>query len=167
MQIGQIIQIRTNPATQLIAALAQNDGLDLTMTMLPDGTAPAPGYVDPGLGAGGSARSRLKSLSIVSVENLDWEVWLWGTGTFNGSASDPGAVYPFGRWAFVAANAKQIGGSGLYYYYIDGLDVPYADLSPRQGCVHLTLVNRSVASKSADAAGAILLQLGFENAYGW
>lgn len=166
MQSGQIIHVRTNPVTQFIGTLAQNAGVDLSLGMAPAGTDSGDGYVDPGLGAGGSVRARLRSINIVSVQNLDWELWLWSTSAFNASATVPGSVYPLGRWGFAAANAARIAAAGLYYYYVDGLDVAYFDGSPRTGNVHMTLVNRNAVTKAATTAGAILIQLGFENSYG-
>lgn len=164
MQAGQLIAVRTNPATQFTGALAQNAALteNLAMNFL---TGDKDGYVDPGLGAGKTVKSRLRSLDIVSVENLAWELWLWGKDTFNASLTNPALVYPLGRWAFTAGMAVQIAGAGLWYYYIDGLDQSYLDLDS-SGEIHLMLVNRSVAAKTADAGGAIMIQLNFENTYG-
>lgn len=160
MVSGQLIPVRTDPATQFTAALAQNAALTLNLAQ-PVGTqVQGNGYVDGGLASGGSVRSRLRSIVIASVENLAWEVWLWGKDTFNASLTDPAVVYPVGRWSFTANMGLQIAGAGLWYYYIDGLDQPYVDLD-KTGEVHLMLVNRSAAGKSADTAGAILVQLNF------
>lgn len=165
-QAGQLIQVRTNPATQFIAALAQNVALTLNLTMPPAASVAGDGYVDPGLAAGNSVRMRLRSIWIASVENLAWEVWLWGTDTFNASTTDPAQSFPQSRVTFAAADAVRLAGAGLYYYQIAGLDHPYADLD-HTGELHLMLVNRSAAGKSAGADGALLIQLQCEPTLGW
>jgi hypothetical protein len=161
MQSGQLISVRTNPATQFLGALAQNAALTLNLTMPITGAIQADGYVDAGLAAGNAVRSRLRSIWIASMENLAWEVWLWASDAFAASPTNPALVFPLGRWTFVANDGVRIGGTGLYYYYIEGLDHAYADFDDT-GEIHLMLVNRSAAAKSADAAGAILIQMQFE-----
>lgn len=165
MQAGQLIAVRTNPATQFIDALAQNAALTLNLTPPPAGSPMQDGYVDEGLAAGRGVRARLRSIVIVSVENLAWEVWLWGKDTFNASQTDPAGEFLVGRWAFVTGDGIQIGGAGLYYYYIEGNDQPYGDLD-KTGEIHLMLVNRSAAGKTPGVDGAILVQLNFEPTYG-
>lgn len=163
MQNGNLITVRTDPATQLRATCAQNAALTLNMT-----PGNANGYVDGSLSAGGTCRARVKSLRIASVENLDWGIWLWRSSLFNtyASVADLAAQYVAGMYEFVAANAKQIAGTGPYYYYIEGTDEMYEDLG-RAGNVHLMLVNRSAAAKSANDAGAILIEVNFEPVLGW
>lgn len=161
MQAGQLILVRTDPATQFTGALAQNAAATVNLAM--NFTGPAgDGYVDPGLGAGKTLKARLRSILIQSRENLDWEVWLWGKNTFNASATDPAQNFPFGFVALAGSGAKQIAGAGLYTYFVSGVDVPYLDLDV-SGQLHLMLVNRAGAGKSAGAAGAVGIQLAFEN----
>ena len=165
MQAGQIILVRTNPATQFTGTLAQNAAATVSLaTMLPAGTIIGDGYVDGGLGAGLTVRARLRGLTIVSMENLAWEVWLWAKDTFN-TFSVLGDLMPLGRWSFAAGDGVQIAGTGPYYYYVDGNDQPYID-ALRKGEINLMLVNRSITGKSAGDPGAILLQLAFEPTYG-
>lgn len=162
-QRGQLITVRTDPATQLRAACAQNAALTLNLPM-----GSGNGYVDAGLAGGKTVKSRLQSLRIASVENLAWDVWLWRSDLFNtyASVADLATQYVAGRYPFAEANGVQIAGTGPYYYYVDGTDEMYQDLD-LTGEVHLMLVNRSAASKSADDAGAILIELNFEPCLGW
>lgn len=166
MQAGQLISVRTNPATQFIGGLAQNAAATLNMAMA-EGTEDAGlGYLDAGLAALPTVQARLRSIVIQSRQNLDWEVWLWHTDAFNASPTDPALNAPCGFYSFTAASAKQIAAAGLYLYYVSGLDLFYEDLD-RTSELHLMLVNRNAVAKSADAAGAIGLQLNFEPTKGW
>lgn len=165
MQVGQLIPVRTDPATQFTGALAQNAVATLNITRPPT-TGMAAGYLDPGLGAGNTVRSILRSVLIASVENLAWEIWLWGKDTFNASTTNPAGEFPWGKKVFATGDAVRFAGAGLYYYYADGLYIPYQDLD-QTGEIHLMLVNRSAASKSANANGAVLIQLNLEPCLGW
>src|SRR5689334_11656713 len=116
MQIGQLILVRTNPATQFIAGLAQNAADTVNLVQPPAGQSAGDGFADPGLAGSPAARFRARGITIASVQNLAWEISLWGTSTFNASPTDPTLSYLLGRWAFAAADGLEIGGTGLYYY---------------------------------------------------
>lgn len=165
MQAGQLILVRTNPATQFRATLAQNAALTLNLTMPPAGSVAGDGFVDAGLAAGSTVRGRLKAIGLISVENLAWEVWLWSRDLYQAGVLLSGTLAPLGRWSFVTGDGARIAATGAYYYYKEGLDVAYEDLD-RTGEVHLMLVNRSASGKSADDAGAVQVQLAFEPTYG-
>ncbi|MDD1678036.1 MAG: hypothetical protein LUO93_02470 [Methanomicrobiales archaeon] len=164
-QAGALTLVSTDPATQFTAALAQN-AYDTVSLEAGEGIPEKLGFVDQGIGAGRTVASRLRAIAVISKENLAWEIWLWGQGTFNASGSDPAKVFPLGRWAFGAADGVQLAGTGLYYYYSDANDHPYVDLD-RKGKIHLMLVNRSVTGKSAGATGAMRIQLALEATMGW
>ena len=161
-QNGQLILVRTDPATQFRDTLATNAAL--TLNMVPGA---GNGKVDGGL-VSASCASRLKSIRIASVENLAWEIWLWRSKLFNtyASVADMAKQYVAGRYGFVAAAGEQIAGTGPYYYYIEGNDEVYSDVDGT-GQIHLMLVNRDAASKSAGDAGAILIELNMEPTLGW
>lgn len=148
MQSGRFDILRTVGATQFRTACAQNamitENLDLST-----------------LGAGQNANLVLRALQIRARENLDYEVWLWGTNGFNVSATDPDQGVCYGFWGFAAADAKQIAGAGLYHSYIDGLAIPYLDVNQLTQ-LHVGLVNRSAAAKSAGDAGALVIGFVFE-----
>lgn len=161
MQQGGIVLVRTDSATQFNTALAQNakDTEDLVI-------GSAAGQVDPGVAAGLTVKSRLKHITVVSMQNLAWELWLWRKDTYDASLTDPDLVFPAGRWSFLATDAVQIAGAGLFYYYIEGNDQFYQDLDVG-GEVHLMLINRSLTAKGAAAPGLIMIELGLEPVLGW
>lgn len=160
-QQGNVEIVTTDPATQLRAAIAQNAAAYLDLR-LPESLA-----------AGRTCRCRLKGISIVSVENTGWEIWLFRRSR---SAAEAIADVQFvGYWTFAASTALRLAGAGLYYQYIDGLDVPYevTDLTPaglpdddnQRRNLHLALVARESA-KAADAAGAVQVQFVLEATLG-
>jgi hypothetical protein len=143
-----IATLKTDSATYFTGAIVQN--------AVAYADIPLPGALE---GIGGRARVRLKMISIISKEALDWELMLFNKDTHATSSVDTDSFC--GRWSFVSAMAVRIAGAGLYYYYIDGLDVPYTD-ADGTGELHLGLINRSAASKTAGANGAISVSLTFE-----
>jgi hypothetical protein len=150
-QLGRVFFVTTDKDTDFTGALATNAAAtaNLAVPQLPD-----------------SAQCRLKNIGIISDQALSWEVWLWATNSFNDNASDLDAVYPFGRWQFDASNGIQIAGTGPYYYYIDGLDVPYQD-SQKLSQLHVMLINRSATSKNAGATGEIVVKFCLEPTLGF
>ena len=163
MQTGQLVLVTTDPATQFVDAIAQNAVANLTLTM-PSGTQQAgPGFVDGGLAAGGSVRSRVKGIVLESVESLDWVVWIWGNDTFD--AANPANAKLLGFASLPAAGNKRIAASGLYHYYLGGLDIPYNDFQ-KLGRIYLGLQPTS-AGKSAGALGSVVVTLIAEPALGW
>lgn len=142
-------EFKTDPTAQFTAALAQNNGIDLDLLMSGNATPPQPTAL---AGVNGDTRGNLKSLTIISVQNLAWELIAWESATHGTVAA--GTVQFIGRWTFVASDGVQIGGAGDFYYYIDGLDEPLVD-ADKTAKLHFTLVNRSAVSKLANAAGAI------------
>jgi len=135
----------TDPSTQFRGALAQNAGVDLDFLLPPTLQ-----------GINGTAWGTIKSLTIVSIQNLDWELWLWQSATHStltAAVTAAGSNW-IGRWTFVAGDAVQKAGTGDFQYYIDGLDIPYFD-ADKAGKLHLTLLNRNAVSKLANDAGAV------------
>ena len=163
MQIGQLVLVQTDPATQFVDAIAQNALAELDLSMPSGSQQGGPGFVDGGLAAGGAVRSRVKSIVIASVENLDWVVWLFADKNYGNA--NPANVNLCGYAALPASSAKRIGNTGLYYYFLAGLDLPYVDLG-KLGQIHLGLQPTS-AGKSAGAPGSVRVQLWAEPALGW
>lgn len=149
-QTGKTVVAKTVSTRDFTAALAQNAAIFLSLDV-------------KDLGVGLNVDSLVRSLQILSVENLSWELWLFRSALQN--PTDPDTNGALGYWAF-GTTAVRIGGAGLYNYYIDGLGIPYRDLD-RTSKIHMALINRSVASKTADAAGAVRLQLVLEPTLGW
>lgn len=163
MQAGQLVLVTTDPATQFVDAINQNAMAELILTMPPATAVAGPGYVDGGLAAGGAVRSRIKGVVLAAVEALDWTVWIWGNDTFDDS--NPALAKLLGFVALPASGAKRVGGAGLYYYAVNGLDIPYNDFL-KLGQVYLGLQPTS-AGKSAGALGSVVVQLIFEPVLGW
>lgn len=149
MQVGKITTVVTVAANQFRAGLAQNAGEDLSLQV-------------QSAAVGLRVDSIIRNISIVSVEDRNWELWFWGRNTFNEPTPDIDTF--IGSWLFAVAG-KQIGAAGLFHYYVDGLYIPYRDLD-QTSKIHMTLVNRSAGAKSAGDAGAIRVQLGLEMALG-
>ena len=163
MQTGNVERVSTDPATQFRAAIAQNAAAYLDLA-LPESIA-----------AGRTCRSLLRGMSIVSTENTGWEIWLFKRKTTGAELIT--ASNFIGYWTFVAGGALRIAGAGLYYYYVDGLAVPYyADDLKNDGSgqvdndqrrrLHMALVARESA-KSANDAGAVQVNFVLEATLGW
>lgn len=136
--------VRSVMGTHFTTEIVQNAGEDESLT-LPACLA----------GINGNARGAVRSISIVSDENLAWEVQFWRSGT-HGATVD--ALKWIGRWSFIATDAVRLAGAGSYLYYIDGLDIPYID-ADNSGKLHVTLTNRSAAAKTAGANGEVVLDV--------
>ena len=169
------IAVRSNPDTDFTEALATNEASATVDLRLPTR--------DP--------LWFIRAISIVSVQNLAWEVMLFT------SADNMGATLQtdrfLGTWQFGAMTVgppaypgwpidtpETSPDNGYYHFYIDGNMMPYYDMdqmaaqnpysnvplgvgvanaSPNNAKLHIRLINRSAASKSADAAGALLLTI--------
>lgn len=146
-QPGRPVLIRTDADTDFTAALAQNAAIFASFQSKAAGQC-----------------FWVESIQVISVENLAWELWFFDRET-TAIPADPNADGFRGRWSFQAADGLQIAGAGTFHYNIQGLAIPvecldynlHADKYPE---LHVALVNRSGASKSADAAGAIVVQFG-------
>lgn len=157
-QAGNLYSVSTSSTGDFQGTLAQN----------------AAAVLRKALPAALGGRARLRGVSISSVQNLDWEVQLYRT--YNGGtpyAVPPGGtiddIQLAGKYRFFAADGGQVAGTGPYFYYIDGLDIPYHDLDSVNASgaslppfLNLVLVNRSVTSKLGTTAGAISIRLLFE-----
>ena len=154
MQLGQIVRVRTDKDTDFILGAAQNAMLTADIA-------------NDSVGAGGNVRSRIKSLMILSDQNLAWEVNFFGRNTYMTNQADLDLVFFIGRYAFQAGDGLQIAATGPFIYYIDGLDIPYQDADgatppAHVGQLHIGLVNRSATSKNAGATGEVVLEIGVE-----
>jgi hypothetical protein len=139
-----VLTAKSAEATQFTTAIAQNAG-EQEDIQLTGGLA----------GVGGNALNLLLGLAIVSKENLAWEVMLFNKAT--GPNADPAIDSFIGRWTFTTGDSVQIGGTGLFYFYIFGLEVPYRD-EDYTGKLHVVLINRSAAAKTADANGYLTIK---------
>ena len=169
MQAGSLYIIRSTPAQHFTEALAQNAESFEALTL------PA------AVGAGKISRAIIRGAIVLSYDNLDWEFNVWtnlfgplqpGHPWINGDINQDSFR---GRWQWVAADGVRIAGTGLYRYYIDGLQIVYEDETPvsnqfNQGRLFLSLVNRSAAAKTAyssPSVGGFQLSLLMEPTQGW
>lgn len=94
----------------------------------------------------------LTAITVVSDQNLAWELDFWRNGNFG--TSNPNTDGFIGNWQFQAVDGFQIAGTGSYRYFISGLWIPLWDETGAQ-TLFTSLVNRSAASKNAGATGRI------------
>lgn len=145
MQAGKTRLVWTDPTVDFTGAIVQNASAQAN------------------IGFGVLSPCRIRGWVILSVENLAWELWLFGKSTFRTGAVATEAFR--GRWSFAAGDGLQVGATGLYAYYIDGLDSPYLDEDAAQK-LHLLLVNRSAAAKTSGANGALKIGVVLEETFG-
>ncbi len=142
---GNVFLAATDPAAHFLGAQAQNV-LATENVLLPFS-----------IGAGMHARAVIRHLTIVSVQQLAWEVAFFGRSTFHNALVGPNSF--LARFRFSSSEGVQYG-SGPYCYHAANIDLPYADRDidqgpQRGGQLHLLLTNRSPVAKSAGADGAI------------
>jgi hypothetical protein len=149
---GNSFVVATISTAHFTGALAQNaaEGIDLDLPM--------------SIAAGLHSRSLVRQVIVKSVQNLDWEIYLFDRGTKH-TELDPDRNGFLGHWRLTASQGLRIGATGLFYYYVDGLAVPYEDRD-QQGRLHLVLINRSATAKDAGAPGALTIQFRLEPTYG-
>lgn len=115
------------------------------------------------------ARGILRELTIRSVQNLAWELQLYGKATFGG----PGLADSFeNKVVFTAAEGSQNDGAGAFRYHrvIDNgtlydqtdVDQPQTPGTKKKAQVHLKLINRGVGAKAAGVPGGIEIEMIFE-----
>lgn len=113
----------------------------------------------------------VQAFELTATENLAYELWLFSSAVNLAGGFDDKFI---GAWQFNAATAAVPASPGypvsadpLFRYYIDGTGIPYTDLDamtasgalavPGNASLHVRLVNRSTASKTAGAPGALQL----------
>jgi len=148
---GTVLHVRSDKDTHFVGSLATNAGESANIVL------PA------GVGGDGRGRCRMRAMTIVSDQNLAWEILLFAKDTFLTLAADLDLVPFVARWSFTAADAIQVAGTGPYLYYIDGNDQHYEDMDDT-GELHAVLVNRSVTAKNAGATGEVVVDFSLEPA---
>lgn len=156
MQTGQRVSARAGSSQAVplfTGTLAQNAGMNVRVPL------------SEALSAGRSARCIVEGIQVASFDQCAWEFWFWRNKKFQ-VPTNPAVERLAGVWGFASAslgqsgNGAQIGATGLYYYYIDGLGIQYDDedagaTNPNTGqlietsaYLNVTLVNRSVGAKT-------------------
>src|ERR1019366_4209160 len=138
------------------ASLAQNAGLGGRIKLT------------EALAAGRHARFQIQAISITSFDNLAWELWFWRNKLMQvGGTAGVGEDFA-GFYSFLSTDGKQVAATGLWYYYKDGLNIPYWDtdaqgesaavplpagVTPASAGAFLNtqVVNRSAGAKTVNA----------------
>ena len=156
MQAGNLLRVRSRPATDWTSALAQNASEALALP-LPEAIA-----------AGKHCRARIRAIDVVSSDNLAWELLFFTNSRVQlpiALASDGFC----GRARFTEAEGGQVGLVLLsnYYYHRADLNIPYED-TDLLGRLNVVLVNRSpIAKTAASAGGEFLAIFTLEGTLGW
>lgn len=143
-----LYKVRTDKDVEFTGAIVQNAAEEENL-VIPSGLS----------GMNGQVELILRGLSIVSDQNLAWELQFYSSDAFQEANLDADGY--IGRWSFAAADGVQIGATGSYNYYIDGLEIPLWD-DDKTGEIHVALVNRSATSKNAGATGEIVVTFWLE-----
>ncbi len=132
-------RIVTDKDVQWTGALAQNAGANETINVP---------WADANL------RLTLSALTVVSDQNLAWELAFWNSAVFGSSNLDLDGY--IGNWQFQTSDGFQIAATGSYRYFIPDLGIPLVDLAGA-GNLYVTLINRSATAKNAGATGEIVV----------
>lgn len=109
----------------------------------------------------------IEQVSLISDQNLDWELMFFATSGFDDADYD--ADFFLGAVRFVAADGKQIAGVGGYYYCTANMALPFepityidktsVDAGNNSGSIYCVLVNRSATGKNAGATGEVAVNI--------
>jgi len=109
-------------------------------------------------GLNGNA-GRIRSITIVSKENLAWEVAFYDSDAF--THANPDSDHFIDSHRFAEGDGLQEGGTGLFRYAVSGLDIPYVDTNSTNE-LHVSLINRSAAAKTAGVPGEVVVRTTIE-----
>lgn len=87
-QSGRQLRCRTDKDVAFTAGLAQDHGIQYTLPANAGGGGSSNGYSST-LGAG-KLKALLRSIKILSKENLAWELWFFGSSSF--ATTDAGLI---------------------------------------------------------------------------
>lgn len=138
-----LLPVISRATTDFLTGLAQNAATPLNNI--------------PGLPSRGAQRYTIRAISVSTKENFgpQFNFFNSASGYTTGVASD-GFL---GVWGFTSAMGAQLAATGLWRYYIDGLEIPYQDNDANaldvKPTVHVVLENISATAKSATANGAV------------
>jgi hypothetical protein len=145
-----LYEVRSNPALHFTAALAQN-AVSAMISL-------------PGVPRIGPLRVFIRALSLVTKERYGPDVNFFSSAT--GFTTNPATDTFLSRFTFTAAMAQQLGGSGLWRYYVDGMGTPYYDRdtinTTSPPLIHIKLGNVEATGKSAGSDGSTVLTVWLE-----
>jgi hypothetical protein len=141
-----LVEVRSDKDLHFTGSLATN-------------AAEAEDIVLPPACGGSAARAVVRAVTIQAKEDLDWELWFWASASYTNADMD--LDYFLGKVVFSAAEGTQIGATGFFTCYKGNLDVPIVDRDNTQ-TIHVKLVNRNAASKTAGTNGQVVVSLWLE-----
>lgn len=100
----------------------------------------------------------IESISILSDQNLGWEIQVYSRDTFDNADLDLDTY--LGSVRFAEGDGLQVAGAGAFRYDATNLGIAYIDSDGTRE-IHAKLVNRSVIGKNAGATGEIVVKFGF------
>ena len=139
--MGNHIIVKSDKDDHFTGALAQNAREDESLV----------------IHRGEVTRGQIESVSIISDQNLAWDVAFFENENFSNTDMDVDSFVDYE--SFTVASGVQIAGAGSYYYGTSGLDIPY---TAGDGRIHVTLVNRSATTKTAGSAGEVVVKIGYK-----
>ena len=104
----------------------------------------------------------IETISIISKENREWDVYLFTKSGFSNADLDLDNFLTVVKFTEVSGN--QIATAGSFYYSQALLAIAYKDLDATSK-LHISLVNRGIGTKTAGAAGEIILLFGVRPVY--
>ncbi len=100
----------------------------------------------------------ISELSFQAVEDLDWELIFWANGNYNSSDQDTSKIIT--RFSVAASTSEQIAGANQFIYENPlAQSIEYND-EDNSSKIHVSLVCRSAAGKTAGAGGYVVLRIG-------
>ena len=154
-----VLYLRSNAASDCTGILFEGQSCDVDLKIH--------GQVAPNV----SPRSDeviIKSVTILSIQNLAWDVNIYTKDTRNHEDIDADTFLDY--VAFTAANGKQVTpavGGTAYRYQSRDLNIRYRDMDATEETsttseIHLQIINRSTAAKVADSDGKVVVILTVE-----
>lgn len=140
MTLPRLYTVRSLKGTHFTGALAQNAKEDESFDL-----------------PGGLKRVRITGVTLLSDQNLDWDIVQFRTSGTDDADADLDTQID---WvSFAVADGNQIAGAGLFRYGVTGLSL---DLDNDDGKLHVGLVNRNSTAKIAGATGEVVIEFQME-----
>ena len=153
MSTASLFPVVSRPTVDFLQALATHQGTTIADIL--------------GVPVNDNRRFRIRAIEVLAIENFAPVLSFFATsaGYTDVVATD---TY-YGQWAFVQTDGVLLANLGPYRYFIPDLNIPYLDrdtqLSVTPPTLHMTLDNEGATSKSAGAAGAVVVTTWLEPTY--
>lgn len=139
-QIGlTTFDIQSNSNTHFTGAIAANATGDENLTGLK------------------SNKIRITEISIISQQNIDYDVLLWESNTFQVTADINRDALRTQELLNITTNGFQISAANQFYMTLEGLSIDYEDKDGTTQ-LHVSLRPRTAGGKAAGATGAVVLK---------